>query len=117
MTSRSDPRLDSSRDVDHLIQALARFDSPTLANAIEAFDIRPRDVGFADSTIRCMFPELGRMVGFASTAKIITRGAPKPDWNGAGHEALYAHVRTVRGPRIVVVEDLDDPPAPGSIWG
>ena len=109
--------LESPRDVDALIRGLAQYDSPTLANAVEAFDVRPRDVGFADSTIRCMFPELGRMVGFAATATIVTRGAPSPEWAGAGHEALYAHVRSVPGPRIVVVEDLDDPPAPGSIWG
>jgi regulator of RNase E activity RraA len=103
--------------VDGLIESLARYDSPTLANAIEAFDLQPRDVGFADSRIRCMFPELGRMVGFAATATIVARGAPDPDWAGAGTDALYAHVRTVRAPRIVVVKDLDDPPAHGSLWG
>src|SRR6476646_2279273 len=100
-----------------LLAALARYDSPTLANAIETFDIQPRDVGFADSRIRCMFPELGRMVGYAATATIVARGAPPEDWAGAGNNALYSHVRTVQAPRIVVVKDLDDPPAHGSLWG
>jgi regulator of RNase E activity RraA len=100
-----------------LLEALARYDSPTLANAIETFDIQPRDAGFADSRIRCMFPELGRMVGFAATATIVARGAPAPDWAGAGNDGLYAYVRTVRAPRIVVVKDHDDPPAHGSLWG
>jgi 4-hydroxy-4-methyl-2-oxoglutarate aldolase len=103
--------------MEDLLQSLARYDAPTLANAIETFDLQPRDVGFADSRIRCMFPELGRMVGFAATATIVTRGAPAPDWAGAGNVALYSHVRTVRAPRIVVVKDLDDPPAHGSLWG
>ena len=103
--------------MDDLLTALARYDSPTLANAIETFDIQPRDVGFADSRIRCMFPELGRMVGFAATATIVARGAPGPDWAGAGNDGLYAYVRTIRAPRIVVVKDLDDPPAHGSLWG
>jgi 4-hydroxy-4-methyl-2-oxoglutarate aldolase len=103
--------------MDDLLAALARYDSPTLANAIETFDIQPRDVGFADSGIRCMFPELGRMVGFAATATIVARGAPGPDWAGAGNDGLYAYVRTIRAPRIVVVKDLDDPPAHGSLWG
>ena len=75
--------------MDDLLAALARYDSPTLANAIETFDIQPRDVGFADSRIRCMFPELGRMVGFAATATIVARGAPGPDWAGAGNDGLY----------------------------
>ncbi len=103
--------------MDDLLASLARYDTPTLANAIETFDLQPRDVGFADSRIRCMFPELGRMVGFACTATIVARGAPDEDWAGAGNNALYSHVRTVRAPRIVVVKDLDDPPAHGSLWG
>jgi 4-hydroxy-4-methyl-2-oxoglutarate aldolase len=103
--------------MEDLVQSLARYDSPTLANAIETFDLHPRDIGFADSRIRCMFPQLGRMVGFAATATIIARGAPGPDWAGAGSEALYAHVGTVAAPRVVVVKDLDDPPVHGSLWG
>jgi regulator of RNase E activity RraA len=103
--------------MEDLLAELARYDAPTLANAIETFDLQPRDVGFADSRIRCMFPELGRMVGFAATATIVARGAPGPHWDGAGNDALYSHVRTIRAPRIVVVRDLDDPPAHGSLWG
>lgn len=103
--------------MEELLRALARYDAPTLANAIETFDMQPRDVGFADSRIRCMFPELGRMVGFAATATIVARGAPASDWAGAGNDGLYAHVQAVQAPRIVVVKDLDDPPAHGSLWG
>lgn len=103
--------------MEDLIAALARYDSPTLANAIETFDLQPRDVGFADSRIRCMFPELGRMVGFAATATIVARGAPEPDWAGVGTDALYAHVRDIRAPRVVVVKDLDVPAAHGALWG
>jgi regulator of RNase E activity RraA len=103
--------------MEDLLESLARYDSPTLANAIETFDVQPRDVGFADSRIRCMFPEFGRMVGFAATATILARGAPRPDWAGAGNDGLYSYVSAIRAPRIVVVKDLDDPPAHGSLWG
>lgn len=111
------PRIAYAGGMEDLLWSLARYDAPTLANAIETFDLQPRDVGFADSRIRCMFPELGRMVGFAATATIVARGVPGPDWAGAGNDALYAHVRTVSGPRVVVVKDLDDPPVHGSLWG
>jgi 4-hydroxy-4-methyl-2-oxoglutarate aldolase len=103
--------------MDDLLQALTRYDAPTLANAIETFDLQPRDIGFADSRIRCMFPELGRMVGYAATATMVARGDPGPDWSGAGNDALYAHARATPAPRVVVVKDLDDPPAHGSLWG
>jgi len=102
---------------DDLLRALARYDSPTLANAIETFDIQSRDVGFADNSIKCMFPELGRMVGYAATTTIVARGAPGPDWAGVGNFALYDYVRTIPAPRVVVVKDLDVPPAHGSLWG
>ena len=63
------------------------------------------------------FPSSAAWSGFAATATIVARGAPGPDWAGAGNDGLYSYVRTVRAPRIVVVKDLDDPPAHGSLWG
>jgi regulator of RNase E activity RraA len=97
---------------DEVLEALRRYDTPTIANAIEEFDIRPRDEGFANIDVRCMFPELGVMVGYAAPAAIRARGVGKGD-----HTALWSHVRASPAPRVVVVQDLDDPPAHGSFWG
>lgn len=94
------------------MEALKGFDSPTLSNAIETFDVRPRDVGYMSMEIRCIFPDLGPMVGYAATATIRARGRPDHD-----QTALYQHVREVPGPRVVVVQDLDEPPGHGSLWG
>ena len=62
--------------------------------------------------VRCLFPELGPMVGYAATATIRARGQGHGD-----QTALYQHVREVAGPRVVVVQDLDEPPGHGSLWG
>lgn len=97
---------------DPIVEALRRYDTPTLANAIEEFDVRPRDEGFASLDIRCMFPELGVMVGYAATATVRARGRGRGD-----QSALWEHVRRVQAPRVVVVHDLDEPPAHGSLWG
>jgi regulator of RNase E activity RraA len=97
---------------DEVLEALRRYDTPTLANAIEEFDVRPRDEGFANTEVRCMFPELGVMVGYAATATIRARGAGQGD-----QTALWAHVRSCPAPRVVAVQDLDDPPAHGALWG
>jgi 4-hydroxy-4-methyl-2-oxoglutarate aldolase len=105
--------LASSTELDpSVLDALRGYDSPTLANAIELFEVRPRDEGYMSHRVRCLFPELGVMVGYAATATMRSRGP------GAGDpEPLTAHVQEVPGPRIVVVQDLDDEPAHGALWG
>ena len=40
---------------------LQTIDSPTLANAIEPFEVRDRCDGFLGGEIRCQFPDLGSM--------------------------------------------------------
>jgi regulator of RNase E activity RraA len=97
---------------DEIIEALRRYDTPTLANAIEELDVRPRDEGFANLDVRCMFPDLGVMVGYAATATIRARGQGHGD-----QSALWSQVRSIPAPRVVVVQDLDQPPAHGALWG
>ncbi|HYZ92559.1 MAG TPA: RraA family protein [Actinomycetota bacterium] len=96
-----------------LIDELRSFSTPSILNGIETFDVRPRETGFMDSSIRCMFPELGVMVGYAATATIRSRdvGPPSKD------RELWAHESSLPSPRIVVIQDLDDPPGVGSYWG
>jgi regulator of RNase E activity RraA len=96
-----------------VLDALKKYDSPTLSNAIELFDVRPRDEGYMSHDIRCLFPDLGVMVGYAATATMRARGASE----GYSPDALTAHVQALPGPRIVVVQDLDERPAHGAMWG
>src|SRR6266849_302034 len=55
-----------------LIEYLKTVDSPTLSNAIELLNARPHRDGFTPLQIRCLFPELGRMCGYAVTAQVET---------------------------------------------
>ena len=55
---------------------LARFDTPTICNVIELFDIRPRNRGYMDGRIKCNFPELPPIVGFACTASFRSDAPP-----------------------------------------
>jgi regulator of RNase E activity RraA len=98
------------------LDKLAQFDTPTICNVIELFDVRPRNVGFMDGRIRCNFPELPPMVGFASTAAFRS-GAPP-----AGGDAYASFLDQVGrydelpGPAVMVFQDLDDPPV-GATFG
>ena len=96
-------------------EALRRWPTPAIANAIETFGVRPNDQGFMVGP-RCMFPELGPMVGYATTATIraAVRGGSET------RKQMVAHWRNIEAqpaPRVVVIQDLDDPPAFGSFWG
>src|SRR3989441_10708736 len=99
-----------------LIYALKKISSPSLANGIETFNVRPRNQGFVSSEIRALFPELGPLVGYAVTALIRAEPAPV-----AGHRAStfawWDYVLSIPAPRVVVVHDLDDPRGQGAQWG
>lgn len=99
--------------------ALARLrthTTPTLSNAIETFNARPKNTGFTRGQIRCLFPDLGPMVGYAVTATCRAATAPPPDAT-ARRAALWRAIEEVPAPRIVVIQDLDDPPGIGAFWG
>ncbi len=99
-----------------MIDALRKISSPTVANAIETFNVRPRNQGFMSSEIRCLFPELGPLVGYAVTALI--RAEPQPqEGHRASTFAWWDHVLSIPAPRVIVVHDLDDPPGQGAQWG
>ena len=100
-----------------LIQSLARLDSCTVANAIEMFDVRLRNTGFTDSSVRCMFDELPPMVGYATTARVRTSDPPMEGANYYDRTDWWNHILTIPPPRIVVVEDADPHPGLGAFIG
>jgi regulator of RNase E activity RraA len=99
-----------------VIDALRQLSSPTVANAIETFRVRPRNQGFMSSEIRCLFPELGPLVGYAVTALIRAEPEPLPG-HRASTFAWWDYVLSLPAPRVVVVHDLDDPRGQGAQWG
>ena len=57
-------------DEQGIVAALAEIDTPTLSNMIERLEVRNRISGFADRSLRCLFPDLGVMCGYAVTAEV-----------------------------------------------
>jgi 4-hydroxy-4-methyl-2-oxoglutarate aldolase len=95
---------------------LRRHTTPTIANAIETFELRPRTAGFMSSQIRCLFPDLGAMVGYAYTATCRASTAP-PETAAALRLASWRALEAVPAPRIMVIQDLDEPAGVGAYWG
>ena len=93
-----------------LLSRLREFDTPTICNVIELFEIRPRTVGYMDGRIQSCFPKFPPMVGFASTATFRSAAPPR---SGGVYGSLTAQVKAFEelpGPSVVVFQDLDDPP-------
>ncbi|NBV20808.1 MAG: RraA family protein [Proteobacteria bacterium] len=99
------------------LTALRRLDTCLVANAIEFFSVRLRNEGFANSSIRCLFPQLPPMVGYAVTVK--TRcSSPSADGHGYLERTdWWNHVLAVPAPRVVVIQDADRAAGTGSFVG
>jgi regulator of RNase E activity RraA len=98
-------------------EAIRRLDTCTVSNAIEAFDARLRNEGFADATVRCIFPRLTPMLGYAVTAKIRCSGPPTEGHAYLDRTDWWEHILSVPAPRVVVVQDLDKKPGRGALLG
>lgn len=86
---------------------LRAIDSPTVANAIEHFKVRPRVSGYAGASVRCLIPGLGTMLGYAVTCKgdSTTEGKDRRE-----HTELYRAIHALQPlPAVVVIGDDGDP--------
>jgi len=94
-----------------VLKKLGTFDTPTICNLIELFEVRPRNTGFMDARIRSCFPEMRPMVGFAATATFRSAAPPREGDAYASTAVQVGRFGELSGPPIVVFQDLDDPPA------
>jgi 4-hydroxy-4-methyl-2-oxoglutarate aldolase len=99
------------------LQALRSLTTCQVADAIETFDVRLRNEGFMDGSIRCMFPNLAPMVGYAVTGRARTSEPPMVGRAYPDRTDLWNYLRTIPAPRVVVLEDLDRHPGLGSCAG
>lgn len=99
------------------MEILRRLDACTLANAIETFQVRLRNEGFTDNSVRCLFPQKPPMLGYAATLKI--RGSAPPTAAGPyeEHTDWWNYVLSLPAPRVVVVQDVASKPGLGSLLG
>ncbi len=101
-----------------LLATLARFDTPTICNALEiAAPERPRSMGYTRQTLVAADPTLPPMVGYARTATIRAVAGLSAEDKRARSLEYYEYAAQGPGPTIVVVQDVDAQPGVAAWWG
>src|SRR5438270_7080554 len=88
---------------------LRQYDTPTICNVVELFDLRPRTAGYLDRRIQACFPKLPPMVGYASTATFRSAAPPRAGNVYSSLSEQVASFAELPGPAVVVFQDLDNP--------
>ncbi len=101
-----------------LFESISQLDTCTVSNAIERLNVRMRNEGFVYDSVRCQFPHLPPMLGYAVTARVRTSSPPvtgiryyydRADW--------WSYVVTLPEPRVLVIQDSDPKPGFGALLG
>ena len=95
------------------LAALQKIDSPSICNAIEGFNCRPKNQGFMMPEIQSVFRDLAPAVGYAVTGVV---SANQPEGRNVSREEWWDLIVSVPEPRFIVLHDIDNPPI-GAYWG
>jgi len=88
-----------------ITEYLKTVDTPTLCNAVEVLRVRPQSQGFTPLQLRCVFPEFGRMCGYAVTAQVETATSMEP-LSGAGFYELFDALAAAPKPAVIVLQEI-----------
>lgn len=99
------------------LDALRQFDTCMISNAIETFDARLRNTGFADASIRCVFEDASPLVGYAVTARLRSGDPPIVGGSYRDQGELWNRILAMPAPRILVLQDMDRTPGRGAFVG
>jgi len=102
------------------LEQFRRLTTCLVASAIETFRVRLPNTGFADSSIRCMFPDQPAMAGYAATARMRSsnpRMEAMKSYDYYDRTDWWNNIMTIPAPRVVVIEDVDNPPGLGAFVG
>ena len=98
-------------------EALRSLNTCQISDGIETFGVRLRNEGFVRNGIRCLFPDLPPLLGYAVTAKIRTDEPPMTGKSFPDRVDWWNFLLSVPSPRIVVLQDVGKSPGVGSCAG
>lgn len=89
----------------NFLEYLKTVDTPTLCNAIELLGVRKHHEGFTPLQLRCLFPEMGRMAGYAVTAQVESVTEMEPRDNRIFLD-LYTLLANSPKPGVIVLQEI-----------
>lgn len=100
-------------------EALRKIDTPTICNLIEMIEPSRTGHGYTIRHLHCVFPTMHPIVGYAKTVTIRARIPVKrsSEESTKFREKYFDYVARGADPKISVVQDLDEQPGYGSLWG
>ncbi len=104
-----------------MLQALLEFDTPSITNVVATYPANPLCLGlynpwtenwYTDQSIRCMYPELGRTVGYAVTC---VYGLPDPGFKRLSFMDVIDALDASPKPTILVLQQKFPPQLAGKV--
>jgi len=113
--SRKEAKMAKKLSEQQMLEELKNFDTPSITNVVATYPTDPLCLGlynpwtenwYTDTSIRCMYPELGRLVGYAVTC---VYGLPDPNYNRLTFGDVIDALAASKQPTILVIQQ-DFPP-------
>lgn len=107
--------------IQEMLQALKGFDTPSVTNVVATYPDHPLCLGlyhpwsqnwYTDQSIRCMYPEMGPVVGYAVTC---VYGLPDPTFKRLSFMDVIDALDTSPKPTIFVFEQRFPPEIAGKV--
>ena len=104
-----------------MLEELRQFDTPSIANVVATYPNNPLCLGlynpwtenwYTDQTIRCMYPELGALAGYAVTC---VYGLPDPTYNRLSLMDVIDALDASPKPTVLVIQQKFPPEIAGKI--
>jgi 4-hydroxy-4-methyl-2-oxoglutarate aldolase len=104
-----------------MLLALKDFDTPSITNVVATYPANPLCLGlynpwtenwYTDQTVRCMYPELGRTVGYAVTC---VYGLPDPSFKRLSFMDVIDALDASPKPTILVLQQKFPPEIAGKV--
>ena len=104
-----------------MLEELKKFNTPSITNVVATYPDDPLCLGlynpwtenwYTDQSIRCMFPELGPLVGYAVTC---VYGLPDPDFNRLTFMDVVEALDASKKPTVLVIQQKFPPEIAGKV--